>query len=105
MTLHLTASNGEPKPPLYCFCNSCDEWSGLHIIIAVTEDGRILGSHASTNHDYGKHDIQHPFKHEAYGRELPDGYQIIWVENAHGDERVQAINASLKARSIAAGGS
>jgi hypothetical protein len=71
------------KPKIFCWVNSGveTEWQ---IVVAMAEDGTSLASHCSSSEHWAKHDIgiTSDRKHEKYRAHYPDGYEIVWVDDA-----------------------
>jgi hypothetical protein len=78
-------------PKIFCWINSGKgtEWQ---IVMAVAEDGCFLASHLSSHEEWAKHDIglTSDWKHNAYRSHYPDGYELVWVDDAQTHEGLQA---------------
>lgn len=67
---------------IYCFINSGKETSCQNVQ-ALSEDGKFLAGHISSNEGFAKHDIgvTSNRKHEIYKKEYPKGYELEWVDD------------------------
>jgi hypothetical protein len=68
------------KPKIYCFINSAaHEW---YVGVALAEDGDYLAGHISSSKNWSKHDmgITSEWKHDAYAKKYPEGYELEWVD-------------------------
>jgi hypothetical protein len=56
---------------------------------ALAENGEGLASHLSSNESWAKHDmgLTSDWKHDHYSKCFPEGYELIWIDNADTDER------------------
>lgn len=68
---------------IFCWVNS-GRGTDWQVVMAMAEDGTCLASHVSSNEDWAKHDIgiTSDWKHEDYRRHYPDGYELVWVDDA-----------------------
>lgn len=68
-------------PEIYAFVNG--GMPGLLSIVALSEDGEVLAGHASSNGDWGAHDIgvRSAWKHDLYRERYPGGFAVIWVDD------------------------
>lgn len=59
---------------------------------ALSEDGCFLASHVCSHPSFGPHDmgVTSDWKHKSYKRHYPDGYEVVWVEDAKTHEGVDA---------------
>ena len=57
-------------------------WSGDVVSVALSEDGKVLGSHFSSNINFAKHDMGliPNWKHDRYNEHFPDGFLLEWVD-------------------------
>jgi hypothetical protein len=74
---------GTEKPKIYCWVNS-GHGSEFQMVMAMAEDGHVLASHCSSSEYWAKHDIglTGTWKHDLYAKHYPDGYELVWVEDA-----------------------
>ncbi len=78
------------KTKIYLACFPAAGWGKNDVIgYALGEDGQGLASHLSSNIDYSKHDmgLTSDWKHEVYKEVYPEGYELIWIDDADNDER------------------
>jgi hypothetical protein len=66
------------------FCLIENQWtSGDVAVLALCEDGHVVGTHLSSSIGWAKRDIGFTDstapKHEQYKAHCPDGYELIWV--------------------------
>ncbi len=68
---------------MFCWVNS-GKGSDWQVVMALAEDGTFLASHVSSSDYFAKHDIgiTSDWKHEAYKKHYPDGYELVWVDDA-----------------------
>lgn len=81
------------KPKIYAFVNGgSDDWWNM---AALSEDGIFLAGHVCSHPVYGQHDmgVTSDWKHEYYRAHYPDGYEVIWVEDARTDSRLAEAHA------------
>lgn len=73
------------KPKIYALQNFSGGGEGPGIGIA--EDGAILADHWSSNSYWAQHDlgVTSDWKHDLYKAHYPDGYEVVWVEDAEVD--------------------
>lgn len=71
------------KPKIYCWVNS-GMGTDFQVVLAMAEDGHVLASHCSSSETWAKHDIGilGDWKHDAYAKHYPDGYELVWVDDA-----------------------
>jgi hypothetical protein len=71
------------KKKIYCFINS-GKGTDWIIVIALCEDGHCLANHCSSNEYWAQHDIgiNSDWKHDNYKKHCPDGYELIWIDDA-----------------------
>jgi len=69
------------KKKIYCFINSGKNTDWV-ITCALCEDGHALGGHCSSNNYFAKSDIMGEWKHDAYKKHCPDGFELVWIEDA-----------------------
>lgn len=64
---------------IFCFIETVNNFG--YIVTALSEDGDVLASHASSSEGYAKHDIGigSNWKHDRYKEKYPDGYELIWL--------------------------
>lgn len=81
----MTKEQNSQSVIIYASCQPAQGvFEGDVIAFAVTEDGRHLASHLSSNSDYAKHDIgiTSNWKHEHYDKVLGKGnWKIVWIDN------------------------
>jgi len=55
---------------------------------ALAEDGMCLAQHLSSNVDFSKHDmgLWSNWKHENYNKYYPDGWELVWIDDADNNE-------------------
>lgn len=92
-------------PKIFCFING-PQGPGDVVVDALSEDGHFLASHMSSSVDWAKRDIGFlPFfgetvgtrKHDLYKAHYPDGYELVWVDEAKSHAGVrQAYELHLK---------
>lgn len=66
---------------------------------ALCEDGYGLASHLSSSKEWSMHDMgyESDWKHEIYKEHCPEGYELIWIEDADNDERwIKALKLNLR---------
>lgn len=71
------------KPKIFVFCNRCSE--GWHSFSALTEDGCFVAGHVCSHHLFAYNDMgvnPDGWKHEIYRKHYPDGYEVVFVEDA-----------------------
>ena len=69
-------------PRIFVFCNSCR--AGLHSMVALAEDGKVLAGHACSDHGWAAHDMgihEDGWKRDAYAAHYPNGFTVEWAEN------------------------
>lgn len=56
---------------------------------ALAEDGEGLCSHLSSSVEFSKHDmgLTSDWKHEIYTKKYPEGFELIWLDDAENDSR------------------
>lgn len=76
---------------IYLACFPSGMRSGDVIGYALAETGEGLASHLSSNVSFSKHDmgLTSNWKHDHYAKCFPEGYEIVWIDNAEDDERWQ----------------
>lgn len=67
---------------IYCFVNGSNrDW---YPVLAMCEDGHVLGNHLSSSVGYAKHDIGITSDwrglHAEYQKHCPEGYELVWVD-------------------------
>lgn len=79
------------KPKIYAFVNGRVQW-GDYLPTALAEDGTSLAGHCSSSLSFAKHDIGigSDWKHEAYRKHYPNGYELEWVDDVSTHAGVQA---------------
>lgn len=75
-------------PKIFCFVNT---WYGPRggdcVVVAMAEDGHVLGSHFSSNVAFAMRDIGHlpgtfqASRHAAFAAHYPDGFETVWVDD------------------------
>lgn len=70
-------------PKIYCFVNS-GHGTDWQCGMAMAEDGTCLAEHVSSHVEWAKHDlgIGSDWKHDAYRAHYPDGYELVWLDEA-----------------------
>lgn len=90
-------TEAKTKTKIYAFINS--RWaSGDCSMMAIAEDGEVVGGHLSSCEAWGKHDIGASSEQVAqrrYGEMYPDGFEVIYVEDDQVREH-EGINAAYK---------
>ena len=68
---------------IFCWVNS-GKGTDWQVVMALAEDGTHLASHVSSSEGFARHDIglTSDWKHEAYKAHYPDGYELVWVDDA-----------------------
>lgn len=98
------------RPKIFCWVNSGKgtDWQN---VMAMAEDGTYLAGHLSSSEHFAKHDIglTSDWKHDAYKKHYPDGYELVWVDDANpgnhaGLDEAYAKNQANAAAHKAAGG-
>lgn len=86
------------KPKIYCWVNS-GRGTDWQVVMAMAEDGHCLASHVSSCEAWAKHDIGYSskWKHEAYAKHYPDGYELEWVDDARNHAGLDAAYAKNQA--------
>ena len=81
------------KPRIFCFINSHAPEN--YYVLAMAEDGNVLGSHLSSSPMWARHDIglDSEWKHDEYGKHYPNGYELEWVDNPRTHAGLQAAYA------------
>ena len=79
------------KPKIFAFING-NRGTDLIDVVALSEDGHVLAKHCSSSEDWAKHDIgiNSDWNHDHYNKHYPDGYELVWVENAKEDDGLLA---------------
>ena len=80
------------KTKIYLTCFPATGWGKDDVIgYALAEDGTGLASHLSSNEGFSKHDmgLTSDWKHEHYQKVYPNGFELVWVDDADNDERWQ----------------
>ena len=66
---------------IYCFVDG--HWSsGDTSAVALSQDGECIGGHLSSNESWSKRDMHHPTKYKKYNEHFPEGWVLVWVDNA-----------------------
>lgn len=66
----------------------------MQSVVAIAEDGTVLGGHLSSNSSFAKLDIgmdaetDWSGKHERYRAHYPDGYEMRWVDDPLNSEEL-----------------
>jgi len=68
---------------IFCWVNA-GKGTDWQVVMAMAEDGTCLASHVSSSESFAKHDIgiTSDWKHETYKKHCPDGYELVWVDDA-----------------------
>lgn len=76
---------------IYCFING-GKGTDMNNVIALCEDGHCLAGHLSSTEGWAKHDIgiNSDWKHDKYKEHCPEGYELVWVDDAEGHEGIDA---------------
>lgn len=89
-------------PKIFLYCYPAPNW-GEHDVIgyALAEDGTVLASHISSNKAFSQHDmgLTSNWKHEAYEKHYPEGFELEWVDdpdNHPGVAAAYALNQSAQ---------
>lgn len=85
------------KKKIYCFINGGNGTDWFEVV-AICEDGHVIGNHISSSESWAMHDIGITsfWKHEKYKEHCPDGYELIWVEDAANSPELKAAFAKNK---------
>lgn len=77
-------------PKIYIFVNE-KLGSGDVIGLALAEDGHCLASHLSSHEGFLKFDmgLTSTRKHEAYKNHYPEGFELVWVDDAINSKEVE----------------
>lgn len=78
------------KPKIFVFCNNCaPEW---HSVAALSEDGCFIAGHVCSHHAYINDDMgfTSDWKHKSYNRHYPDGWELVFVEDARNHSDLDA---------------
>jgi hypothetical protein len=82
------------KKKIFCFINGGNgrDWFP---VIAICEDGHCLAEHISSSEWFALHDIgiNSDIKHEQYKEHCPNGYELVWVEDARNSVKLDAAYA------------
>ncbi len=73
---------------IFCFINGgC---LGFLDVVALAEDGTCLAGHLSSSIGFAKHDIgiTSKWKHEIYEKHYPNGYELVWIDDARNSEEI-----------------
>lgn len=62
---------------------------------ALAENGQCIATHRSSNEGFAKIDMNKP---DIYSKCFPDGYELIWIEDAEADNRW--LSAMIKHKTI-----
>jgi hypothetical protein len=80
------------------------EITGDVIGYALCEDGACIASHYSSGAYWARHDmgLTSDWKHEAYKKKYPDGYELEWIDYADldghsGYQAAYALNQAMPA--------
>ena len=87
------------KPKIYGFVNGGSP--GWFIVESISEDGMFLAQHVCSHPGYGPHDIgvTSDWKHDTYAKYYPDGFEVVWIEDAKTDPAIKAAYAKHVAMS------
>jgi hypothetical protein len=95
----------DSKPKIYLTCFPAGPgWYPEDVIgYALAEDGTGLGSHLSSNVDFAKHDmgLTSDWKHAAYTQHYPEGFELVWLDDAENDPRWRAAYELNEAKYLA----
>jgi hypothetical protein len=86
------------KPPIFCFLNSRDP-DGGGSVMAMAEDGKVLGGHLSSSEAFAMRDIGHlpgtfqDSRHDGFRKHYPDGFRTVWVDDPKAHPGLQAAYA------------
>lgn len=69
------------KRNIFCWVNS-GKGTDWQVVMAIAEDGTCLASHVSSSDGWARRDITSPDKLAKYEAHYPDGYDVVWVDNA-----------------------
>lgn len=71
-------------PKIFCWVNA-GRGTDFQVVLAMAEDGTVLASHCSSSEGWAKHDIgmgDSTWKHDAYRARYPDGFELVWIDDA-----------------------
>ena len=66
-------------PKIFTYCYGIPVFPDDVAGAALSEDGRVLVSHISSNPNWSRLDLQHPAARNAYAAYYPDGYELVWL--------------------------
>lgn len=75
---------------IYLTCFNAGIFSKNDVLgYALCEDGCGLVSHSSSSEGWSKHDMgyESDWHHDTYQKHCPDGFELIWIDDADHDER------------------
>lgn len=89
---------------IYCFVNS-GKGTDWQAVMAMAEDGKVVGNHISSSKGWAKHDIgiTSDWKHDDYQKNYPEGYELIWLDNPETSEELKLAYEKNQERRIAFG--
>lgn len=74
---------------IFCFISSGKDTDWV-ITYALCEDGHCLGSHCSSSNSFAQHDIMGEWKHDEYKEHCPEGFELVWIEDANQSPEIDA---------------
>lgn len=74
---------------IYCFITS--SIPNKVLVTALCEDGRVLANEVCSNEFWARNDIglTSLSNHNIYDRDCPDGYDLVWVDDALNNEAIK----------------
>src|SRR5690606_9036186 len=90
---------------IYVWCLPAEGWGANDVVgFAMAEDGEVLAQHISSNELFARLDmgVTSERKHDRYREKYPDGYELVWVDEAaresdEGFRRAFALNQAQAA--------
>ena len=81
-------------PKIFLFVNS-GHGTDWQCGAALSEDGEFLAGHVSSSLGFARHDmgLTSDRKHEHYKERYPDGFELVWVDDARTHEGLLAAHA------------
>ena len=78
------------KKKIFCFINGGNV--EMYHVDALSEDGHFVSGHLSSSIGWAKHDIgiDSSWKHDIYKQYYPEGFELVWVDDVHNHEGLQA---------------
>jgi len=97
-------------PKIFVFCNTKDCQVGAadwHSMIAIAEDGTFLAGHICSHHAFAEHDmgiVEGGRKRDLYAAHYPQGFEVVWVEDATNSKELDAAYEKNQAKAKQAAG-